>query len=286
MKEALTILLAVLVCVSLGAPPFASAKQLTVPSADGIPLSCTIQGKGKPALVFVHCWCCDKSYWKNQVPYFAKNYTVVTLDLGGHGDSGLGRADWTVESFGADVAAVVNALKLKHVILIGHSMGGEVNLEAARLLPGTVLGLVGVDTYQDFGIKTPPEQRDRYLAAFAADFSGVTTQFVRGMFPAGADSTLVSTVASDMAAGPAEVGIGAMRSNMSYDPAPALKDLRIPIRCINADRWPTNVEGNRKLAYSFDVKFMPGRGHFVQLEDPDTFNRLLEETIREIATGK
>jgi pimeloyl-ACP methyl ester carboxylesterase len=46
------------------------------------------------------------------------------------------------------------------------------------------------------------------------------------------------------------------------------------------------VEGNRKLAPSFDVKFMPGRGHFVQLEDPATFNRLLDETIAEIAKGK
>jgi pimeloyl-ACP methyl ester carboxylesterase len=77
-----------------------------------------------------------------------------------------------------------------------------------------------------------------------------------------------------------------MRNMLRYDPAPAVREIKVPIRGINADKWPTNVEGNRKLAASFAVKFMPGRGHFVQLEDPATFNKLLEETIAGIVKGK
>ena len=48
---------------------------------------------------------------------------------------------------------------------------------------------------------------------------------------------------------------------------------------------PTNVEMGRSHAESFDVKYMKGRGHFLMLEDPDTFNELLAETIAEL-TGK
>jgi len=286
MKKAAILLLIASLTISIGAPAFTSTKKLTALAPDGVSLSYTVQGKGEPTLVFVHCWCCDKSYWDNQVPYFEKKHRVVTVDLGGHGESGPGRKEWTIESFGADVAAVVKALGPKRVILIGHSMGGEVNIEAARLLGGRVLGLVGVDTYRDFTEKIPAEQRDKYLASFAADFPRTTNMFVRSMFPAGADSALVSRIASDMASAPPEVGIAAMRSIMGYDHAAALKELTLPIWSINTDRWPTNVEGNRKLARSFDVKYMQGRGHFVQLEDPAAFNALLEETIGEIVKGK
>ncbi|HEY5132191.1 MAG TPA: alpha/beta hydrolase [Candidatus Krumholzibacteriaceae bacterium] len=286
MKTMSILLLAALMCVALGASAFPAEKQFTVLSQDSIPLSYTVQGSGEPALVFVHCWCCDKTYWKNQVPYFEKKYTVVTLDLAGHGASGLGRKDYTIESFGADVASVVNALGLTKVILIGHSMGGDVNLEAARRLSGKVIALVGVDTYQDFADRIPPEQRAKYIDAFTANFEGVTEKFVRSMFPAKADTALETSIASDMASESPRVGISAFKNMMDYDPLPAVKELRIPIKCVNADLWVTNVEGNKKLAYSFDVKYMTGHGHFLLLEDPATFNKLLDETIAEIVKGK
>ncbi len=286
MKRVSILMLAAFLAVALAPPGAASAKNATVKSADGVPLSYTVQGNGEPAIVFVHCWCCDRSYWKDQIPYFEKKHTVVAVDLAGHGDSGLGRADWTIESFAADVAAVIEALKLKKVILVGHSMGGPVSLEAARLMPDRVIGVIGVDTFQDFGEKVPEAQQKQWLAAFQANFSTVTDQFVRSMFAAGADSALVEHIASDMASSPPEVGIGAMKNMLRYDPAPAVREIKVPIRGVNADKWPTNVEGNKKLAASFDVKFMPGRGHFVQLEDPATFNRLLDETIAGIVKGK
>ena len=77
-----------------------------------------------------------------------KNFKVVSIDLAGHGESGLERKSWTIEAFGGDVAAVVKKLGLKRVILIGHSMGGDVIAEAARQLPGQTVGLIMVDTYK------------------------------------------------------------------------------------------------------------------------------------------
>lgn len=285
MKRVSIVMLAAFLAIVLG-PLGALAKSGTVKSQDGIPLSYSVQGKGEPAIVFVHCWCCDKGYWKDQIPYFEKKHTVVAVDLAGHGDSGLGRADWTVESFAADVVSVVEALKLTKVILVGHSMGGPVSLEAARLIPDRVIGVIGVDTFQDFGETFTEEQQKQWLAGFQANFPAVTDQFVRSMFAAGADTALVERIAADMASAPPEVGIGAMKNMLRYDPAPAVREIEVPIRGVNADKWPTNVEGNRKLAASFDVKFMPGRGHFVQLEDPATFNKLLEETIAGIVKRK
>src|SRR5882762_1994438 len=94
-------------------------------SPDGIRIAYEVHGEGTPALVFVHGWSCDRNYWKGQLEPFAEQFKVVAIDLAGHGESELGRKAWTIGAFGADVAAVVKALGLQHVILIGHSMGGD-----------------------------------------------------------------------------------------------------------------------------------------------------------------
>src|SRR6185295_11577645 len=99
-----------------------------------------------------------------QVEPFARRYKVVTVDLAGHGESGVGRKDWTIASFGGDVAAVVQKLGFDRVILIGHSMGGDVIAETARQLPaGRVVGMVWVDTYKQLGTPRRREQVDAFV---------------------------------------------------------------------------------------------------------------------------
>jgi hypothetical protein len=96
----------------------------TAASSDGVPIRYWATGGGEPALVFVHAWTCDHHVWDAQVAHFAGQHRTVTPDLAGHGASGRGRRDWTVEAFGEDVRAVVEALDLRRVVLVGHSMGG------------------------------------------------------------------------------------------------------------------------------------------------------------------
>lgn len=285
MKKVTILALALASLVACGARSGAPVEG-TVASADGQEIRYAVEGKGDPAILFVHCWCCDRSYWKDQVPYFAGKYRVVTLDLAGHGASGLGRAEWTIPAFAADVAAVATKLDLRRVILVGHSMGGPVALEAARLLPGRAIGIVGVDNFQDFSQKYTPEQQAQFIGMFQGGFAAVTDGFVRGMFPAGADTALVAAVAADMSECPPEVGIGAMGSLLAYDPASTLAELAIPIRNVNSDKWPTNVEGNRKLAKDYDAVIMPGYGHFLHREAPTEFNAVLDRLIAEIAAKR
>ena len=90
-----------------------------VDSPDGSTIVYHIEGKGRPALVFIHGWNGDRSYWRDQVSYFARTHVVAAVDLAGHGESGAVRKDWSIPAFGADVAAVVKEEGLKKVILIG-----------------------------------------------------------------------------------------------------------------------------------------------------------------------
>ncbi len=71
-----------------------------VTSADGIHIAYETRGEGTPALVFVHGWSCDRTYWDGQLPAFSRQFKVVAVDLAGHGESGLGRKTWTMGAFG------------------------------------------------------------------------------------------------------------------------------------------------------------------------------------------
>jgi pimeloyl-ACP methyl ester carboxylesterase len=71
-----------------------------------------------------------------------------------------------------------------------------------------------------------------------------------------------------------------LRAIFSYDPAPALKEVKVPIRAINSDLNPTSVEVNRKYSPQFDAVIMKGSGHYPMLEDPAKFNQLLAEILR------
>ena len=253
-----------------------------VRSFDGVKISYDVQGTGQPVLVFVHGWSCSKEYWKEQVAHFAKKHKVVTIDLAGHGQSGRSRKDYTVESFGKDVASVAKKLNLDQAILIGHSMGGPVIVAAAGQMPDRVICLVGADTFHDIEKGYQSAEVEKIATMFEADFVKEVQGFVCQMFTPTADPELVEWVAGKMSSADPEVGINAFRNLGNYDLKSAAQKMEIPICSINADFWPTNLDANNKYAKTFKLKIMPGVGHFVMLEDPEMFNQLLEEIIEEL----
>ena len=257
-------------------------EQGSVLSVDLTEISYTLYGDGETALVFVHGWCCDQGYWREQVDTFSQEYMVVTIDLAGHGKSGKDRDDYTLQAFGMDVASVVKHLELDRIILIGHSMGGGVVLAAAHQLKEQTLAVIGVDTYQGFQYELSDSMIAQFVQPFRQDFYNTTIGFVHSMFPPGADSVMVMEIAEDMAQGPADAAISSMISNISTDPVELLEGLDIPIYSINSRMFPIDVEANRKLYPDFEVRFIEGVGHFVQLENPQAFNRKLNSILKEI----
>src|SRR5256886_11839058 len=74
-------------------------------SPDNVHIDYRIYGHGDPAVVLVHGWASDANYWNAQLPALKSRYTVVALNLAGHGASGDNRADWSIASYAQDVAA-------------------------------------------------------------------------------------------------------------------------------------------------------------------------------------
>jgi pimeloyl-ACP methyl ester carboxylesterase len=255
----------------------------TVKSSDGVEIRYEVQGSGSPPIAFVHGWSCDKTYWRAQTEHFAKSHHVVAIDLGGHGESGRTRKNWTVASFGADVAAVLEALDLRGAVLVGHSMGGPVILEAYRLAPDRIAALIPVDTLFDVGAPATPEDRDSFLSPMRKDFRAGTDAFVRRfMFTPLSDAQLIDRIAADMASAPPEVGLSALESLFDYDEGGGLQAVKVPLRLLNSDSFFTNLDAARRHKKDVSLAVMPGVGHFLMVEDPEEFNRLLARAVRDL----
>lgn len=258
---------------------------------DGVHVQYRMYGSGEPALVLIHGWSCDSNYWREQVPEFSKKYTIVAVDLAGHGGTDGNRASWTMANFGQDVATALAAVPNSKLILVGHSMGGPVAIEAARLLKGRVIGIVGVDTFKTIGAPVPSKaQVDAIVKPFEADFIGHTRTLVADTFFApGSDKTLAGKIAYDMSLSPPKVGIPSLRAALEYDFAGPLKDVDVPIVAINSDLGePVNEARIRKVLPKFRAVTLRGDGHFLMMEDPQRFNPALESEIEGIllAAGK
>jgi pimeloyl-ACP methyl ester carboxylesterase len=257
-----------------------------VPSKDGTPISYEVYGTGEPTLVFVHGWSCDARYWRAQVPHFSKNHRVVVLDLAGHGHSGLSRADYTMKTFGEDVEAVVEASDSRRVILIGHSMGGAVIAEAARLMPDRVIGLIGVDTLGNIEYPLNAEYMNEMMAPIKKDFVSGSRAFVSEMIYPKTDPALREWILGDMSSAPPAVALSAMHEYLSQyitgEAAGIFDEIRVPIIDVNGELEPIDYEANRRHMYSFDTIVIENADHFLMMDRPNEFNRALEKAIEMI----
>jgi pimeloyl-ACP methyl ester carboxylesterase len=276
---------------SLGDSPTATRTapaERQVKSADGVDIAYRMVGSGDPAVVLIHGWSCDATYWDAQVPELARRYTVVTLDLAGHGRSGADRANWSIPAFGEDVAAVIRALPRRHVVLVGHSMGGPVALEAARLASDPVVAIIGVDTFSDFaGPEMTGAQQREFMADLRRDPVQTTRTLVGDYLLTGqTDPALEQRIVDDMSSAPPAVAIASMDALLRYDVKPAAAALRIPVTAIDADfDGITDEAKSRRLVPQFRVVPMKGVGHFLQMERPTEFNALLIAELERV-TGQ
>ncbi len=252
-------------------------------SKDGTSISYEIYGAGEPTLVFVHGWSCDARYWRAQLLHFSKNFRVVMLDLAGHGHSGTTRSKYTMRAFGEDVRAVTEATGSHGVILIGHSMGGSVIAEAARLMPNRVIGLIGIDTLENIEYPMTRNELEKLIAPFEKDFRSGCRQFIVEMISPRTDPQLREWILSDISAAPPAVALSAMNEMMSQyitgEAAKIFDEIRIPVITVNGDLWPINYDANRRHMFSFDAIVLKKADHFLMMNRAEEFNRALEKAI-------
>jgi sigma-B regulation protein RsbQ len=253
-------------------------------SPDNVHIEYHVYGGGDPAIVLVHGWAADANYWNAQLPVLQAHYTVVAVNLAGHGASGSNRSDWSIANYAQDVVAVAREIPNRELILVGHSMGAAVALAATPLLGSRVLGVVAVEALRSVG--QPPlaaREVERRLAPFSTDFIGSTRKLVSAsLFRSDADPTLVQKVAYDMSLERQSIGLASMRALLSLDLDGLLPAIHVPVYAINSDLSPTDAARIRKALPDFTLDVLDHSGHFLMLEDPARFNPLLLKDLAAI----
>src|SRR5688572_18623779 len=266
-------------CVSVPVQEPGELRDGTVLSADGVVIHYREGGAGDTALVFVHGWLGNASWWDLTMQRFAPTHRVVALDLAGHGRSGSNRPEWTVEGFAGDVAAVVRALDLQRAVLVGHSMSGTITVQAARELGERVVLLVPVDTLQDVEWDLPPETWDAFFGGLLVDFPASVEAFFRRMFAPGSPPEVVERVVAEAREAEPASAVAMLQRARAFDLKAAMRALRVPVHAINSEMNPTQLETNRKYVERFEVELLPGVGHWPMLEAPDTFGCALARVL-------
>ena len=265
------------------APAAASADEgpHIVMSDDLVHLEYRVFGRGEPAVILVHGWCENADYWHTQFDALKSRYTVVALDLAGHGASGANRSDWSMARYAADVATVARQIPNAHLVLVGHSMGADVALAAVPRMGNRVIGVIAVDALRSVGM--PPltgGEIEAKVAPFRADFIGATRALVSDrLFEKGADPLLVQKVAYDMSLRSPAVAVPTLEKVLAFDLATVLPSVHVPVYAINSDLAPTDADRIRKSLPDFTLDVLPHSGHFLMLEAPERFNPLLTKDI-------
>jgi len=246
-------------------------------------------GNGDTTLLFVHGWCINKEYWNDQSTYFCDRYKVVTLDLPGFGRSGKNRTDWTFEQYADDINEFIKTEKLKNVILIGHSMSGDILLLMDTKYPRSVIGIVGIDNLKRPGVKLLEEeskQIESFFAMMDSSFSGTVEVYTRqNLFPPSADTSIVNRVIKDFKMNDSVIAMKVLRSlfDVSQKERDMMQQLKHTLYLVNSDGDTTHIDSLKKYCKaSAEVVYVQGTGHYPMIEKPAEFNAALEKVTRMI----
>ncbi|MFT3933419.1 MAG: alpha/beta hydrolase [Chitinophagaceae bacterium] len=261
--------------------------------SDGTHISYNVYGDGEVALLFVHGAFINQTYWKEQVDFFKRDYKVITLDLPGHGKSGKERKDWSIKNFAADIIALITELELRNVILIGHSMGADVNLIVANNNPAPVLGIIGIDILKNAGMPLPDEyqqQVSQILHGLETDFVNTNEQYARmALLTEKTPKEIVERIVSDYrnAYQPMAKPLTKEVFSSFEIERKCLQELQYKLYLINVSYMPTNEAPLQRFAgrSGYEVLNMKSTSHFPMLESPIVLNALLQEVIQEIAVN-
>lgn len=231
------------------------------------------------AVVFVHSLAGNIRQWSEQLDELRKTRRAVALDLRGHGGSEPPRnGAYSIESQAADVGAVADALRLERFALVGHSLGAGVALAYAGERPERVTHLLLADPIGD-GTATPEEEVRPFLEALE---SPAYTETIESYWSsiAGTDGSVLERLLRDLRATPRAAVIGGLHAAMAFDPKPALAAFNGPTLAVitPANDFPYSLH---RLGSGLPHRVISGTGHWLQIERPGEFNRILERFLEE-----
>jgi len=242
---------------------------------DGGKVHYTEYGTGENALLFVHGWSCDETFWAGQTPLGAKVH-VITLDLPGHGQSDKPQSPYTMDLYVRAIDAVLRDAKVKAAVLVGHSNGTPVIRQFYRKFPEKTRALVIVDG----GLRPRADKAtmEKFLAPLKGpNYEENVGKFVDNMTSSIADTALREKIKTTMLRTPQYVGVSEFEATL--DPELWKPDkITVPVLMLLAKQPAWNAEYEqfaRSIVSTLDYQVWEGVSHFLMMEKPEEFNRAI-----------
>jgi pimeloyl-ACP methyl ester carboxylesterase len=240
--------------------------------------------------MFVHGFACSHEDWLLQINALKNRFEIVACDLRGHGQTPGRPQECTIENFGGDVAALVSVLDLNKPVLVGHSMGCRVVLEAASLMPDRVGALVLIDGSRTGSGDPAQAEAAARGAVEKAGYPAFAENLFRQMFftpSALAEAIVARALKQSMGFGPLLWPAMARWDAAKMDAA--LAAVKVPVLVIqsttrNAELKRSMLKAGETTPYldlmrkglkNARIEVIPGTGHFPQLEAAENVNRLI-----------
>jgi len=231
-------------------------------------------------LVFVHGFACTHADWQPLAAHFGPHHPIFAPDLRGHGATHARPEDCSIETYGSDIAALLEGKDLKGAVLIGHSMGCRVVLQAYLNAPDRVAAIALIDG--SFQGSRPPVAIE--------DYPNVARKMFEQMFLA--PSELGTAIIERALRLPATVGAALFPRMARWDAENmerALAAVKVPLLVIqstylNAERKRVALKAGettpwldlvRRNVPHARIEIISGMGHFPQLEAPQAVIKYL-----------
>ena len=255
---------------------------------DGARVHYESYGEGKEAVVFIHGWTCDLTFWRGQAPVYEKRRSLL-VDLPGHGQSSKPDVAYTQERFARAVEAVMRHAGVERAVLVGHSMGGPVALTFLRLFPAKAKALVLVDAF----VPQPPkndeerakqkERTDAFALRWRApNYKESAEQMINSMFSEKTTPAQREEIRTKMLAAPQHVMVSAFEGMFAMEAPKPGETYDLPVAAVMV-KTPGRAGYEAQLRTVFPklskYEAWEGSGHFLMMESPDRFNRALEEFL-------
>jgi pimeloyl-ACP methyl ester carboxylesterase len=243
---------------------------------DGAKIHYTDYGAGENALVFVHGWSCDETFWAGQAPALGAKFRVVTIDLPGHGQSDKPQIAYTMDLYARAIDAVLRDAKVKAATLIGHSNGTPVIRQFYRKFPEKTRALVIVEgALRPFGDKAMME---KFVAQLKApNYEENTGKMIDGMTSPIHNAAMREKIKTAILRTPQHVSASEMEATL--DPELWKPDkINVPVLMILAKQPFWNAEYEqfvRGIVPDLDYQVWERVSHFLMMEQPAKFNAAL-----------
>lgn len=269
---------------------------------DGVQLFYEETGHGFP-LLFVHEFAGDHRSWEPQVRAFSRRYRCITYNARGYPPSDVPaeQAMYSQARAVSDALAVLDRLEVSQAHVVGLSMGGFCTLHLGLRHPDRTRSLVVAGC----GYGAPPERQAafrRESEAIARAFETQGTEEVAKWYALGPArvqfqnkdprgwAEFARQLAEHSAQGSALTQRGVQRERPSlYDLTDQLRDLRVPTLVMTGDEDEACLEPDlmlKRTIPSSALVVLPRTGHACNLEEPDLFNRTVQDFLSAVESGQ